>query len=313
MNRYCRPDKSQVRIVGPMVDHRMQQEIEMAVLKRKSKLEPLLIITLAVFLLSSCGTAPPTQSGAVAVPGDLVEIDTRPGVSVKCLIVAPARPLAAVLFLKGGKGLFGLRSGGDNTTAEQGQVIIDGLARHMTSQGIVVGAVDAPSDKPNGFDFTFRTSEDHTSDLEAVIGYVRTHYEVPVWLFGHGAGTLSAAGLGVNFPDGIDGLVLAAPATKMVPDWGSTSATHPDGILDMDLDWIAVPVLIVYHREDQCAGTPPADIPRLAAAIEGSDTVEIEEGNGYEGDPCGPLSAHSFHGVEKDVYIAVAAYILSRH
>jgi len=182
----------------------------------------------------------------------------------------------------------------------------------MTAKGIIVVVVDAPSDKANGFDFTFRTRAEHRSDLEAAVGYVKARYEVPVWLLGHSAGTLSAAAMGVNFSTEIAGLVLAAPATQMVSKWGDIYTTHPNGILDMNLDRITTPVIIIYHCDDGCVGAPPANIPRLAAAINGSETVEIRNGKGFKGNPCGPFSAHAFYGVENEFYATIVQYILTR-
>lgn len=281
-------------------------------LRSKSYCECVLVIVFAAFLLSSCSTAPSPQSSKEGVPGILVEIDIRPGVTVKNLIIEPAQPVAALLFLKGGKGVFGLENDAGNIKAKQGQGLIDGLARIMTAKGIIVVVVDAPSDKANGFDYTFRTRKEHLNDLEAVVSYVKARYEVPVWLFGHSAGTLSAVGMGVHFPKEIAGLILAAPASEMVAKWGDIYDTHPNGILDMDLGRITVSVLIIYHRDDGCVGSPTTNIPRLAEAINGSDTIVIREGKGYKGNPCGPVSAHAFYGVENEVFETVAQYMVSK-
>lgn len=281
--------------------------------RSKPNLECFVVIVLVAFLLSSCGTAPSAQSRTESVPGSLIGIDTRPDVTVKCLIIEPVQPVAAVLFLKGGKGVFGLENDAGIIKTKQGRALIDSLASNMTANGIIVVIVDAPSDKANGFDFTFRTREEHLNDIEAVVRYVTASYEVPAWLFGHSAGTLSAAGMGIHFPKEIVGLILAAPATEMVVTWGGIYDTHPNGILDMDLSRITVPALIVYHRDDKCVGAPPANIPHLAKAINGSDTVEIREGKGYKGNPCGPFSAHAFYGVENDIFKTVALYMITKY
>jgi predicted alpha/beta hydrolase family esterase len=278
----------------------------------KSYFECSIVIVFVAFLLSNCGTAPSPQSSTEGLPGILVGIDTRPGITIESLIIEPAQPAAAVLFLKGGKGVFGFEKDAGNIKAKQGQGIIDGLAKNMTAKGIIVVAVDAPSDKANGFNFTFRTREAHLKDIEAVVRYVKSRYEVPAWLFGHSAGTLSAAGMGVHFPKEIAGLILAAPVTEMVAKWGDIYDTHPNGILDMDLGRITAPVLIVYHRDDRCVGAPPANVPRLVAAINGSDAVEIRDGKGYKGNPCGPFSAHAFYGVENEFFETVDQYIVSQ-
>ena len=136
--------------------------------------------------------------------------------------------------------------------------------------------------------------------------------KLPVWLFGHSFGTLSAANGVIHTQVGIAGLVLASPATRMIKDWGKIYDSNPNGIIDMDLGKIRVPTLLVYHNDDKCIGTPPSNIPRLKEAIEDTKAMELNGGKTPKSKPCGPLAAHSFFGIEKQFFSAIAEFIKSQ-
>lgn len=266
---------------------------------------------LILFLLSGCAATKPAENASAELPGNLVEIRSRPGVTLKCLVIAPANPVAAVLFLKGGNGLFDMEENAGKIKARHGHGIIEGMANKMAPRGLLVTIPDAPSDKANGFNFEFRMQTKHLEDIKATVEYITAHHSLPVWLFGHSAGTLSAARVAVGAPSGSQGLILSAPATRMIKAWGTIHQSLPNGILDLDLARISVPTLIIYHRGDQCTGSPTSNIPKLAAAIPGSDTVTITGGKTFKGNPCGASSAHVFYGVESECFGRIADFILA--
>jgi hypothetical protein len=226
-------------------------------------------------------------------------------------MIEPANPVAAALFLKGGKGLFDMEENAGKISARYGQGIIAGMANSMASRGILVAVLDTPSDKPNGFDFEFRMQAEHLADIKATMAFVRARYGLPVWLFGNSAGTLSAARVAVETPGAPQGLILSAPATRMIKAWGTIHQSLPNGILDLRLARISAPTLIIYHRDDRCAGAPTVNIPRLTTAIPGSVTVAITGGKTFKGSPCGAMSAHVFYGVESECFGRIADFILA--
>lgn len=267
-----------------------------------------LVLAIVIFFLSLVNQV----SGAEIQSTELIKLKTRPSITLKIALIKPDNPVASVIFFKGGKGLFELKSFFGKISAGQGKKLFDMLKRDFATKGLAVGIVDAPSDKSNGIDPFFRRSKEHAQDIEAIVSCLVEKTKLPVWLFGHSFGTLSAAHGTIHIPVGIDGLVLASPVTRTIKDWGEIYDTNPNGIIDMDLGKIRVPTLLVFHKDDKCIGSPPTNIPRLRKAIEVSKAMELTGGKTSKIKPCGPLSAHSFFGIEKQFFSTIAEFIKSK-
>jgi pimeloyl-ACP methyl ester carboxylesterase len=185
----------------------------------------------------------------------------------------------------------------------------------------MVALVDAPSDMKGSDGMhafsketkqVFRISEEHAQDIEAVVNYLKKEAtNNPVWLVGTSLGTFSASNCAIRIKEGINGLILTSSVTRSRKKW-RIYTTHPNAIIDMDLDKIAVPTLIISHREDKCEGTPAADAPRLKAALVNSPKVEVmyfTGGKKPREKRCRGLSAHGFYGIEDEVVAAIAGFI----
>ncbi len=82
----------------------------------------------------------------------------------------------------------------------------------------------------------------------------------------------------------------------------------------MGLDSIAVPTLIAAHEDDECPETPPTGVPLIQNQLINATRVEVKYFTGGDGpisDECGPLSPHSFYGIDTEVVAAFAEYIVS--
>ena len=113
----------------------------------------------------------------------------------------------------------------------------------------------------------------------------------------------------IQIPDDVKSYV-----TKYKKSWEKAYETHPNGILDMDLDMVKVPTLIVSHRDDKCEVTPPADAEKLKSALINSprtDVLTFTGGNKAESNPCWGNSPHGFFGIEEQVVKAIAEFIKS--
>ena len=76
----------------------------------------------------------------------------------------------------------------------------------------------------------------------------------------------------------------------------NAKTVYPDGILNVALDQISVPALIVHHEKDYCKGCPPSRVPQVAEALINSPKVEIKYiSGGYSGEitPAGEYSKRS--------------------
>jgi pimeloyl-ACP methyl ester carboxylesterase len=240
---------------------------------------------------------------------------TRPGVSVRLLLVEPAtRPHAAVLLFNGGPGNIRLWASSATPLAERyarGNFLLRSRTL-FSARGLRVGAIDVPHEmREQGMTAVFRRSPDHVADMAAAVAALRGPEKLPVWLVGTSMGTVSAAAGAVSLDAGIDGLVLTSSITRPIrngPNW----LPEPGGIRDFALASVGVPVFVLGHAADGCWSTPPRDIPDLVRRFVGSRRVAsriVEGGLPPESEPCDALSAHGFYGIEREAVDAIADFI----
>ena len=134
--------------------------------------------------LAADGEAPAGQHKA-----ELVSLPTRAGVTQDFILVQPTAgaPKAAVILFAGGGGALRLASSGAAT--KNGNFLV--RSRNLFADaGLLVAVPDTPSDHGSGYGKLFRSSDEHASDIAAVIAYLRAKALVPVWLVGTSLGTL---------------------------------------------------------------------------------------------------------------------------
>lgn len=241
---------------------------------------------------------------------ELVSLETRPGIEQRFVLVEPTgQPFVSAILFAGGKGALQLSSLLGRPTLKWG--MNNFLVRTRTlfaQQGMVVAVVDAPTDRQSesGMLGGFRVSEEHTTDIDAVIAYLKARSDVPVWLIGTSRGTESATHVAIHSTQGIDGLVLTS----------SMTVANADGVAvtDMELERISVPTLLVGHVRDGCSKTPPSGAHEIAEQLINSTAVEVrlfDGGDRPRSKPCRAMSQHGFLGIESDVVKAIADFIRS--
>lgn len=242
----------------------------------------------------------------------IVDVESR-GVSQRFSLITPdSRPVAAVLLYAGGHG--GLKIGGADNSVRFGWGRNNNLVRTrqmFASHGFLVATVDNPSDRRNKINAIWRMGENHAADMRAVVDYVKARADVPVWVIGTSMGSFSAANAGISLGDRVAGVVLTSSITRSPGNW-KIHGSHPNGVVNMDLAAVRVPVMVVSHQDDGCDKTPAADIHMLAAAFSASPKVEKQVftgGTTPTSKPCQAMSRHGFIGIEQQVVDAVAAFI----
>lgn len=236
---------------------------------------------------------------------EVVEIKTRPGVTVKFILrgARAGNPPIAILFA-GGQGVIDLDNwdGSGNPT---GNFLVR-TRKHWVKHNLLVAVPDAPSDMQGGMAL-WRTSADHAADIRAVIAALRRHSSGPVFLIGTSRGTISAAGIAAHLAPGeLGGIVLTATVTRY------NRGRNKDRVQSVKLEKIRVPVLLAHHQDDACYVTLVEDLPALAKEFTGAPRVEIKVyrgGGNYRGSECGARAAHGFRGIEKRVVRELAAWI----
>jgi hypothetical protein len=173
-------------------------------------------------------------------------------------------------------------------------------SRHLfASFGFNVAVMDAATDFlacPNVL-VGFRRSVEHLSDIEAVMGDIRSRFpHLPVWVVGTSAGSISAAQaatIPAAAPEGTpDGLVLTSSVTRLAAET----------VLDVNLESIRAPTLIVYHQQDGCDSTPPEDgkliASRLTVPRKKVKSITLSGGFTPLSGACDALSYHGYFGIE---------------
>ena len=236
-----------------------------------------------------------------------VDVPTRPGVTLRLLVLTPPEPKAAVILFTGGDGGLqmlpdgGLKRGGGNFLVRSRQLFAD--------QGLMVAVIDAPSDRQSApFLSGFRQTPDHVADVKAVMAWLRTQTRVPVWLVGTSRGTQSAAHVAVELAggaDGPDGVVLTS--TILTEDKGRP-------VTAMALGKLRIPVLVVHHEQDGCRLCSFSDLPLLMDKLTNAPRKQLLtfKGGNNVGDPCEAMAYHGFNGLEKDVVSQTAAWVLAK-
>ena len=276
----------------------------------------------AAFLLSW----PLTVLGAAQVT--MEDLATRPGVTVRILIVTPQEPRAVALLFAGGRGLVAIAGA---TTTNQNFLVRSReiFARH----GVIAVVMGPPSDRlfaapdgsgPVGLGFGFRRLPEHAADIAAIIQRMRVLApNLPVWLVGTSRGSTSAA-YGAMRLQGVigsepDGIVLTSSLVVPVPP--QTTPVDDDSLLrvgiapdsaGLSLSQIRAPVLVMHHVNDQCFVTPYGGVQPLLQELSGTGKLKalaIQGGSTPIGDPCDALHFHGFIGIEDAVVARMAHWI----
>lgn len=248
------------------------------------------------------------QTLAPVSPEGVVDLPTRPGVTQRFLYLAPAAPpRAAVVLLAGGHGGLQIFPNGSLRWGE-GNFVVRSRALFV-QQGLAVAVVDAPSDRQSApFLNGFRQTPEHVADLRAVMAWLREKTGgAPVWLVGTSRGTQSAAWVATQLTrgqGGPDGVVLT-----------STILTDPRGrpVPAMPLERVAVPVLVVHHRQDGCRLCAFSEVPQLMERLTAAPRKELiaVEGGLSQGDPCEAMAYHGYNGLEAEVVPRIAQWIVA--
>lgn len=283
-------------------------------------------VIICALLLAGCATGP-SVTDSKKQASIIIKIEPRKGVVQQFVLIAPENPVASIILLPGNNGRLELSDlfGGISI----GWLDKDFLVRNrdaFAKYGLMVALMDAPSDKQSGGrdvsggvnvmtqrNEMFRMSNEHAQDIIAVAEHLKKMANIPVWLIGTSMGTISATNACIRSKGAIDGLVLTASKTQTTPEWGSLHNSHPNAIINMELQKILTPTLIVHHREDTCDSSSPEFVPKIKEGLTNAAKTEVVYFSG--GKPasagCHPSGAHAFYGIDHDVLRTITSFILS--
>ncbi len=261
-------------------------------------------VTLTFFLIVSSLVVWPLP---VRAGQEIVTLDTRPGVTLKVLLLTPSGSHEGTLLMfpgGDGKGHFTEREGkvrlSRNFLVRSSNLFVD--------QGFLVAIVDVPSDQAAGMSPQFRTSKEHTEDIQKVIHMLGEKWPGAIFLVGTSAGTISVANLAVTLKaDRISGIVLTASI-------GMTRGSRLS-LMNLHLEKITLPVLFVHHREDGCWASSFNHALQLRDRMTGSSKtafIEVLGGDPPRSEPCQAMSPHGFLGKEREVVRAITDWLTGK-
>src|SRR5690348_7106763 len=198
----------------------------------------------------ACGIVAACVGKAGSCVGNCVKLQTRPVVTESVEFAAAPNPTASVVLFPGGDGVVA-------------NVQVNFLLRvrgRFVEQGISVAVFDAPSDQSAGMSTAYRTGAAQAQDVAAVVRFLKSKADVPVWFVGTSRGSVSAANTAAQLSQQISGVVLTSSV------WSGTAAA---------LGQIAVPTLIVHNRADGCSASPFAGAEAAVAQLSRAPAKEL--------------------------------------
>ena len=226
-------------------------------------------------------------AGCVGSTGTCVELQPRPGITETFEFAAAPNPTASVVLFPGGDGV---------VAHVPGNFLLRVRSRFV-EQGLSVAVFDAPSDQSAGMSTAYRTGAAQAQDVSAVVWFLKSKADVPVWLIGTSRGSISAASAAARLsPQPVSGVVLTSSV------WSPTTSA---------LGEIAVPTLIVHNRDDGCSLSRFAGAEAALAQLARAPAKELlaVSGGSLHGNPCDALSPHGYYQIEDKVVPSIIAWI----
>lgn len=230
----------------------------------------------------------------IMVHGQLLEIQQLGEAPTKTFLLEATQSKAVVLLFIGGDGILNLKA--DGSTTKQNPLIRS--ASLWQRYGINAVLVDAPFDLGDARRGNVRGKAEHLSRVEGVVKYYKAKFNVPIWIFGHSMGTVTAIQFAnqLESSSGIAGIIIAG--------------THIGEELSNNFK---KPVMAIHHQKEACAATPIS----ASESVIKSRTKELKselvliDGGENEGLPCMGLAYHGFNKVEDQMVDAAAKFILA--
>ncbi|HSW62232.1 MAG TPA: hypothetical protein VLH56_02770 [Dissulfurispiraceae bacterium] len=238
--------------------------------------------------------------GAADAAERIETVTTRPNVTVPIYVQDVPGATSALLIFTGGRG--------QNFREADGRIKLSRnfLIRVMlqfAQRGLAVVVLGVPSDQERVFSDDYRTSHEHSADVQAVVQRINEMGYQDVFLIGTSRGTISTAHLGSELKTtAIKGVIL------------TSTMDNAKFLRWVKLEQTPYPVLFVHHKNDYCKVSPVEGARRSAQRMKNSPSVqfvELDGGISPQSDECEPLSNHGFFGIEDKAVNAIVQWARS--
>lgn len=244
------------------------------------------------------------MTGTVSAGQEIKTIETRPNVILKVLISKPEKESRQVLVMfPGARGANHFREKGGRIQLSNNFLVR--TSPEFVEKDLSIVIVDTPSDQRLGMENSFRTSDSHREDIDRLLLFLVGQGYESIYIVGTSAGTLSAAYLATALENNhIKGIVL------------TSTMSYSAYLRWLPLETVTYPILIIHHRNDECAATRYQEAVLLQQKFPRSsrvDFISMEGGSTPRSEPCEALSAHGFFGIEKDVVRVIGDWVNRRY
>ena len=229
---------------------------------------------------------------------ELFKVLSPRNVTVDVVAHVPADADAAVILLLGGTGVLSIV----NEKLDRSFSFQPRSRDHWWANRFATFLVDAPSDrlgKEGIQDRVWRAGPEHRADLSAVVDAIALRFPGPLVIQGHSNGAISAATVASLKHARVKAYAYSGPAHAQTLTSLPTEVEHP------------VPVVVMQHRQDSCTVSHSRYIEPFLRAVKApaKQVLWIEGGSDPLSGACGPFSAHSFFGVERQAIDQLAAVL----
>lgn len=227
---------------------------------------------------------------------------------------AGAEPPITLALLPGGSGRVRLDEQGCASELKGNSLVRSIFV--FNALGIGTALIDAPSDHDDEDGLAgFRITPQHAQDLGRVIQDLRRRTQGAVWLVGTSRGSISAANAASRLSgDAVpDGVVLTSVVTS--GQSGTRKAWVSQTALDVPLEQLRIPLLLVGHGNDQCVRSPPSGMSKVQSRVASTRSQLVIVAGGVPGEgassvaACEGRSPHGFLGQEQEVAEGMARFI----
>jgi pimeloyl-ACP methyl ester carboxylesterase len=246
---------------------------------------------------------------ALAQTTEVVDLPTRPGQTMRLLLLKPAgKAGASVILLAGGHGNLRLGKNGSIGWGEGNQLVRTRAA--YAKAGFLTAVPDIAPDLKQGEGGVprYRWSEAYAHDIGALVKHLRG-LAAPVYLVGTSRAALSVAKAAVQLTgeEKPDAIIITSGMLMHVDDT-QPSAERSVGRLER----ITQPTFIVFHSKDGCRYSPASSAEKFKALLTKAAKVDIKivSGGTNTGDnPCEANTHHGFQGQDAEVVQLVGDWL----
>jgi pimeloyl-ACP methyl ester carboxylesterase len=203
---------------------------------------------------------------AIAVPS--LENPSTP--TMTFLFRAPEAK-ATLVFIPGGEGRRGIQPDWKETHGYFIKYEFNVMLRSLTDPQLTSGSFDvvifdSPTDLPVQRHWsTARTSADHLSRIEDVVRFYKEKLGRPIWLMGHSMGSISVT----EFYKRVQSKKSEDLVAALIISGGEDGTS-------LRYETTKLPVLLLHHEKDECAGNPLSHAQRLQSRLKDSGNSAAE-------------------------------------